>query len=81
MTEAKKRLNSVILTIEGDAAVQINALPLQTHTGTGGVDDVRFQAKSTANDTTIRVSAVGSEPMKLNQAEWTGTYYKAGRRF
>jgi len=81
MTDAKKRLNAVTLAVEGSCDVNVNALPTQSHVGTGGVDDVRFQAKAVSNDCTITVTSNGPDNMDLNQAEWTGTYYKAGRRF
>ena len=81
MTDAKKRLDSLTLSVEGSCDVQVNALPLQSHAGGYGVDDVRFQAKAKSNDCTITVSSNGPDDMNLNQAEWTGKYYKAGRRF
>ena len=81
MTDAKKRLDSLTLSVEGSCDVQVNALPLQSHAGGVGVDDVRFQAKAKSNDCTITVSSNGPDDMNLNQAEWTGKYYKAGRRF
>ena len=81
MTDSKKRVDSLTLTVEGSCDVQVNALPLQSHTGGTGVDDIRFQAKAKSNDCTITVSSNGPDDMNLNQAEWTGKYYKAGRRF
>jgi len=81
MTDSKKRIDSLTLSVEGSCDVQVNALPLQSHTGGTGVDDVRFQAKAKSNDCTITVSSNGPDDMNLNQAEWTGKYYKAGRRF
>ena len=83
MTDAKKRLNSITVSVEGDCNVVVNELLPQYHDGGSGnfVTDVRFQAKSKSNDATIRITSEDEYKMSLNQIEWTGTYYKAGRRF
>ena len=81
MSQAKKRLNSITVAVEGSCNVTVNTQPKQTHTGGEALQDVRFQAKTLSNDARISVSAQGHAPMDLNQIEWTGTYFKTGRRF
>ena len=84
MTEAKKRLNSVIVSVEGSVVVNVNSLPTQTHHMElldTTVTDAKFQAKALSNEAHITLTASQHDPMDLNQCEWTGLYYKAGRRF
>ena len=80
MTEAKKRLNAIVVSVEGSCGVTVNFGMAQTHIGGEAVQDVRFQAK-VKDDALLTVASYGHHNMDLNQIEWTGTYYKAGRRF
>ena len=81
MTQAHKRINSVTVSVQGSCKLQDRSGPEQSYVGDEDVEDVRFQVKGQSEELDIKVTSIGHDLMDLNQAEWTGTYYKAGRRF